>query len=125
MKFWAHEASLPGITSPHARMPVFPTFIVVLIVAGFLHVRGHDIRLILILAAAAMFALRIARPESAGERPDIVGRFFVEFAKGLTNPASVVPICCAMGFAYVCKHTRCDAHLVHLLVAPLRHVRPL
>ena len=30
-----------------------------------------------------------------------------------------------MGFAYVCKLTGCDAHLVHLLVTPLRYVRPL
>src|SRR5207253_1624730 len=35
----------------------------------------------------------------------------------------VVPICSAMGFAYVLRHTECDKHLVRLLTAPLRHVR--
>jgi DcuC family C4-dicarboxylate transporter len=106
-------------------MPVLPTFLLVVLLAGLLHVRGRDIRMILFLAAAAMYLLRATQPQSATHRWDLFAQYFVDFAKGLTSPASVVPICSAMGFAYVCKFTRCDAHLVHLLVSPLRYVRPL
>src|SRR5690242_14934554 len=95
-------------------------FVLVVLIAGYLHIRGHDIRLILFAAAAAMYALKAIQPDSAGHRFDLFGDYFLEFARGLTNPSAVVPICCAMGFAYVCKFTRCDAHLVHLLVSPLR-----
>jgi DcuC family C4-dicarboxylate transporter len=35
----------------------------------------------------------------------------------------VVPICSAMGFAYVLKLTRADQHLVRLLVGPIRSAR--
>src|ERR1051325_4485246 len=110
---------LPG------RMLVIAAFILVVTFAAVLHVRGRDIRLILFLAAAAMYALHAAQPGPAGHRFDLFGQYFFDFAKGLTDPRAVVPICSAMGFAYVCKFTRCDAHLVHLLVAPLRYVRPL
>ena len=41
----------------------------------------------------------------------------------LTKPGTVVPICSAMGFAYVLRVTDCDHHLVHLLLRPLD--RPL
>ena len=37
----------------------------------------------------------------------------------------MVPICSAMGFAYVLRHTGCERHLVLLLVKPLRRVRCL
>jgi DcuC family C4-dicarboxylate transporter len=70
----------------------------------------------------ALFALH-ATNVPPGQRLGAFTQVFVEFAKGLTNPQSVVPICSAMGFAYVCKLTGCDAHLVHLLTRPLRHVR--
>jgi DcuC family C4-dicarboxylate transporter len=36
-----------------------------------------------------------------------------------------VPICSALGFAYVLRLTGCDKHLVQLLVRPLRRVRML
>ena len=42
-----------------------------------------------------------------------------------SNEKFVVPICCAMGFAYVLRHTGCDQHLVQLLVKPVRRVRIL
>src|SRR5207248_686812 len=41
----------------------------------------------------------------------------------LTSERFVVPICSALGFAYVLRHTECDQHLVHLLVRPLRRFR--
>jgi DcuC family C4-dicarboxylate transporter len=96
----------------------------VLVIGGVLLARRTDIRLVLMGAAAVLFAVH-AQQSRAGNRADILAQFFLEFVKGMTNPQFVVPICTAMGFAYVCKFTGCDAHLVHLLVAPLRRVRLL
>jgi DcuC family C4-dicarboxylate transporter len=45
------------------------------------------------------------------------------FLATLTREQFVIPICTAMGFACVLRHTGCDQHLVHLLVRPLRYVR--
>src|SRR4051794_29096623 len=92
--------------------------IAILLVGGFFLLRRTDVRLVLMLAAAAFYALKASRPESVGHRADAFTAVFVEFVKGLTNPQFVVPICTAMGFAYVCKFTNCDAHLVHLLLRP-------
>jgi DcuC family C4-dicarboxylate transporter len=77
-------------------------------------VRGVDVRLALLLAALALGAL-------AGRPMVIVQTFLITLA----DEKFVVPICCAMGFAYVLRHTQCDQHLVHLLVEPLRWVRGL
>jgi DcuC family C4-dicarboxylate transporter len=106
-------------------MAVLIATLLVVVLAGVLLVRGRDIRMVLFLAAAAMYALRAMHPDAAGQRWNLFGNYFLEFARGMTKPESVVPICTAMGFAYVCKFTRCDAHLVHLLVSPLRYLRPL
>src|SRR5437016_14473817 len=103
-------------------MPVLPVTVVVLLVGAVALAKRADIRLVLIGSAVALFALHATNVET-GERFDAFAQVFVEFAKGMTNPQSVVPICSAMGFAYVCKLTGCDAHLVHLLCNPLRHVR--
>ncbi|MFO0825685.1 MAG: hypothetical protein U0792_21620 [Gemmataceae bacterium] len=48
---------------------------------------------------------------------------FREFLATFSNEKFVVPICSAMGFAYVLRHTGCERHLVLLLVKPLRRVR--
>lgn len=104
-------------------MPVIPATILVVVVGGYFLFRRTDVRLVLILAAGALFLVRATQPEVAGARWDAFSQFFAEFARGMVNPSSVIPICSAMGFAYVCKLTGCDAHLVHLLCVPLRHVR--
>src|SRR4051812_47188922 len=104
-------------------MLVIPVTILVLIVGAVALAKRYDIRLVLIGSAAALFLLRACQPEVAGQRLNTFAQLFVEFAKGLTSPQSVVPICSAMGFAYVCKATGCDAHLVHLLVRPMRTIR--
>jgi DcuC family C4-dicarboxylate transporter len=104
-------------------MPVIPSAIVVVIVGGYFLARRADVRLVLLLSAAALFLVRATQHDVAGQRFNAFAQFFVEFAKGMTYAPAVVPICSAMGFAYVCKLTECDAHLVHLLVRPLRHVR--
>jgi C4-dicarboxylate transporter, DcuC family len=76
--------------------------------------RRVDVRLALLLAALALGAL-------AGDVFPIVRTFFAT----LTNEQFVVPICTAMGFAHVLRHSGCDRHLVQLLTRPLRLLRPL
>ena len=82
--------------------------------AVFAVVRQVDVRLALLLAALALGCL-------AG-RPDVI---LAQFLATLSNEQYVIPICTAMGFAHVLRQTGCDRHLVHLLVRPMRHVRPL
>jgi DcuC family C4-dicarboxylate transporter len=75
-----------------------------------------DVRLALLLAALALASI-------AGEHglALVMRTFFVT----LTSGQFIVPICCAMGFAHVLKQTRCDQHLVNLLLQPMRRVRGL
>lgn len=86
----------------------------VLVAAVWGVLRGYDVRLVLLAAALLLGAL-------AQNVAPIVRAFLNTFS----NEKFVVPICSAMGFAYVLKHTGCDTHLVRLLVAPVRRVRPL
>lgn len=76
--------------------------------------RQVDVRLALLTAALLLGVL-------AGQPWLIVQKFATTFV----GEQYVVPICTAMGFAYVLRHTLCDQHLVHLLTDPLRRVRPL
>jgi len=74
-------------------------------------VKGWDVRLVLLSAALVIGA-------AAGDVAAVVRTFLATFS----NEKFVVPICSAMGFAYVLRHTGCDRHLVLLLVRPLRRV---
>ena len=58
-------------------------------------------RLVLLSAAIVIAA-------AARDVPSVVREFLATFS----NEKFVVPICTAMGFAYVLKHTGCDGHLV-------------
>lgn len=71
--------------------------------------RGVDVRLALLVAAFALAGLR-------GNVAPVVATFLASFS----DEKFVVPICSAMGFAYVLRHTECDRHLVRLLTRPLR-----
>ncbi len=73
---------------------------------------GRDVRLVLLAAALVLGAL-------AGHVAPVVRAFLDTFS----SEKFVVPICSAMGFAFVLKHTGCDTHLVRVLVAPVRRVR--
>jgi DcuC family C4-dicarboxylate transporter len=86
----------------------------VILLAVYAILRRVDVRLALLLGALALGGL-------AGDPMAIVRTFLATFA----NEKFVVPICTAMGFAYVLRYTQCDQHLVHLLVRPLTRVRPL
>ncbi|HEY1379299.1 MAG TPA: C4-dicarboxylate transporter DcuC [Gemmataceae bacterium] len=75
--------------------------------------RRVDVRLVLLLAALALGGL-------AGDVGPVVRKFF----ETLANEQFVLPICTAMGFAQVLRHSGCDRHLVHLLARPLRRAGP-
>ncbi|MBY0524619.1 MAG: C4-dicarboxylate transporter DcuC [Gemmataceae bacterium] len=76
--------------------------------------RQFDVRLVLTVAGLALGAL-------AGQPMAIVRTFLATFS----NERFVIPLCTAMGFAYVLRLTECDRHLVQLLVKPLRRARPI
>src|SRR5581483_8876580 len=97
-------------SAPAPAVPLLGLLIIFLAVYAIY--RQAEVRLILALAALALGFL-------AGDPWAIVKKFFATFA----DEKFVVPICCAMGFAYVLKLTGCDEHLVHLLVRPLAKVR--
>ncbi len=94
----------------------FAGVLAVFVVAGaiVLVVKGWDVRLVL-LAAALVIAT------AAGDVPLVLREFLATFS----NEKFVVPICTAMGFAYVLKHTGCERHLVLLLMKPLKRARGL
>src|SRR5947209_6040501 len=70
-------------------MPVLPVTVVVLVVGAVALARRADIRLVLIAAAVALFALH-ATNVGAAHRLDAFTQVFVEFAKGMTNPQAIV-----------------------------------
>ena len=88
--------------------------LVLVVVAVALVVRGWDVRLVLLIAALVI--------AGAAGRADVV---ISTFLQTFSNEKFVVPICTAMGFAYVLKHTGCERHLILLLIKPLRSVRGL
>jgi DcuC family C4-dicarboxylate transporter len=95
-----------------AALAVLVVAVVVVAAAVRLVVKGWDVRLVLLSAALIIGA-------AAGD----VARVVREFLATISNEKFVVPICTAMGFAYVLRHTGCDRHLVLLLVKPIRRVR--
>ena len=81
----------------------------IIVAAAYAIYRQIDVRLVLLVAALALGSL-------AGNPAAIVRTFLETFS----DEKFVVPICTAMGFAYVLRHTECDQHLVQLLVKPVR-----
>ena len=88
------------------------TALAVLVAVIVLTVRRVDVRLVLIAGSLPLYAV------SEGLRA-----MLVKLAEEMANPGTVVPICSALGFAYVLRITECDQHLVRLLLLPLRYVR--
>src|SRR4051794_8418262 len=91
-----------------------PLGLLVVLATVLLIDRRWDVRLVLFLAALALGGL-------AGDLGPVVRTFLTT----LSSEQFVIPICTAMGFAQVLRHSGCDRHLVHLLVRPIRSVRPL
>jgi len=90
-------------------LPLAVTIIILAVVGVF---RGLDVRMVLLAAAMGLAGI-------AGDIAPIIRTFLIT----LSDEKFVIPICTAMGFAYVLKHTGCDSHLVRLLIAPLRRVK--
>ncbi len=86
--------------------------LVIIALAVYAVIRRVDVRLALLLASFALGAI-------SGTLPEVVHKFFAT----LTDGKFVIPLCTAMGFAYVLRHTECDQHLVHFLTNPLRRVQ--
>lgn len=88
--------------------------LVIILIAIILMFKRVDVRLSLGLCAVLLFLI-------AGKWQQI----FVIIAQQMTNEKTVVPICTAMGFAFVLRLTECANHLTHLLLVPLRYTRTL
>jgi DcuC family C4-dicarboxylate transporter len=86
--------------------------LIIIVTAVVLMFKRFDVRLSLFICAVALFLI-------AGKLPQM----FVIITQQMTNEKTVVPICTAMGFAYVLKLTECDRHLTHVLIAPLQYAK--
>jgi C4-dicarboxylate transporter, DcuC family len=110
----------PGASSPSTTTTAVSTpgpvaiAVVVLVAVVTLVAFGLDVRLVLLVGALPLFL-------ATGTMPQMLAKMVAELA----NPATVVPIGAAVGFAFVLRTTGCDRHLVELLVIPIRRVRPL
>jgi DcuC family C4-dicarboxylate transporter len=105
--------ALPTAPTQPAWFPVTIAAIDLVVVTVFVAV-GLDVRLVLLVGALPLFF-------ATGTMPQMLGKMVAEMA----NPATVVPIGSAVGFAFVLRTTGCDRHLVELLMIPIRRVRPL
>jgi DcuC family C4-dicarboxylate transporter len=85
--------------------------VVDLIVVTWLIARRKEVRLVLLVGAVPLFA-------SSGGLRVMCERLVTE----MSNPGTVVPICSALGFAYVMRITECDQHLVRFLLRPLQRL---
>lgn len=74
--------------------------------------KGHEVRLVLLAAAFALAAL-VSKAEVV----------LITFFQGLADASSIIPICSAMGFAFVLKAFGCDQHLVRALTIPMLKVK--
>ena len=101
-----------SLWSVHGPVPYLGAAVIV--AAVLVVARGGDVRLVLTLAGLALGAL-------AGNAGVVLRRFLAM----LVEEQFIVPIGSAVAFAYVLRHAGCDRHLVHLLVGPVRRVRPL
>jgi C4-dicarboxylate transporter, DcuC family len=86
--------------------------LVLIAIAVVAILRGWDVCLVLFLASLLLGTL-VRNPAP------ILHKFFETFS----GEKFVVPICCAMGFAYILRHTGCDQHLVRALMKPVEKVR--
>ena len=75
-------------------------------------IKKYETRLVLFLSGVVMAAL-------SGKPMDAV----TAFSAAMVNTGLVPVICTVMGFAFVMKLTKCDAHLVHLLAGALGKFR--
>ncbi|MBK6603088.1 MAG: C4-dicarboxylate transporter DcuC [Betaproteobacteria bacterium] len=84
--------------------------VVVIVGAVYLLVKQYETRTVLIGAGFVLCIIAL-KPLLALDA----------FVKAMTTAGLIQNICAAMGFAYVMKLTRCDTHLVKLLLKPLKN----
>src|SRR5436305_5202625 len=92
-----------------------------LVLAAAIHAITRKIDVRFVLLSAALILSVIAGTERALEAQAGYGMaFFYQpmqiirtFLSTFSNEKFVVPICSAMGFAFVLRETQCDQHLVH------------
>lgn len=90
-----------------------PTWFVLLDIAlvVVLTARRVDVRIALLFGAVPLFVANGGMAE-----------MLVKMAIEMANPATMVPIGSALGFAYVLRRTGCDREMVRLVVRPLRRM---
>lgn len=86
--------------------------IVLLTFAGI--VKKYETRMVLIAGGLLMCIV-------SGKIGDAVN----SFTTSMVNPGLVTVICIVYGFSVVMKWTKCDAHMVHLIVKPLKSVKAI
>lgn len=77
-------------------------------------IKRYEVRMVLFLSGLIMAIL-------SGKAIGAIDAF----SKAMVNAGLVTVICTVMGFAFVMKYTKCDAHLVHLLAGFLIRFRPI
>jgi C4-dicarboxylate transporter, DcuC family len=107
------DSSVSSAAVPSSRTAIAVAVLDLVFVTALV-TRGFEVRMVLLLGAFPLFAVM-------GRLPAMVAKLVGEMA----NAGTVVPICSAMGFAFVLRFTECDQHLVRLLVRPLQKVRAL
>lgn len=86
--------------------------VAVIIGVVYLLIKQWETRLVL-LGAGILLCLLSVNPMGA----------FKAFENSMVTAGLIKSICSVMGFAYVMKYTKCDAHLVNLMVGLLANVR--
>jgi hypothetical protein len=95
------QAATAQTATSVAFLPPAPitTAAIALAVVTALVAAGIDVRLVLLLGALPLFVV-------AGRMADMLAKLVSEMA----NAGTVVPICSAVGFAFVLRTTGCDQH---------------
>ena len=86
--------------------------IVVVIATVYALIKRYETRLVLLTSGFVMAFISL--------QPMIA---FKQFDKSMTNGSLIIAICSALGFAAVISLTKCDVHLVSLLMRPLKKDR--
>src|SRR3954469_22106345 len=110
---WPRNGCEPIVLADLMTLPIIIAVVDLLVVTILIALR-MEVRLVLIAASVPLFA------SSTGLKA-MCARLVTEMA----NPGTVVPICSALGFAYVMRITECDQYLIRLLLRPLNRFRQL
>lgn len=87
---------------------------IIVLITFYAIVKRYETRLVLFAAGVSMAGI-------AGKLPDAIDAF----TKTMVHSSLVPIICSVMGFAFVMKYTKCDTHMVQMLVGGLARLRPI